>query len=368
MQLIAAQRHKDKVMTVSPFDHPYLSGLFGNENVVQLFSAENEIREMLNFEAALAAAEGKYGIIPAQAVDPIGNACCSLRMDWENLRDGTAADGVVVPTLIRQLRSAVGAEFGEYVHFGATSQDAIDTSLILRLKKLFPILVSSLNDIIGLMEQLDQKFGTNALMGRTRMQRALPVTASQRFASWSSPLAKHLESLNQLAPNLLQVQFGGAVGNLNKLGDKGLLIKEELANILGIESKKTSWHTDRHTLADFSNWLSMVSGSLGKMGQDVVLMAQNEIGEITLKDGGGSSAMPHKQNPVQGEVLVTLSRFNAVQISAMHQALIHENERSGSSWSLEWMILPQMVMATAASLKTASALLSNIQEVGTGKN
>ncbi|MBL4741279.1 MAG: 3-carboxy-cis,cis-muconate cycloisomerase [Sneathiella sp.] len=350
-------------MSISPFDHPFLSGLFGDNQIAQYFSAEEDVREMLAFEAALAQAEADHGIITKDAAVKITEACSDITVDWQDLKQGTAIDGVVIPALVRQLRAKVGDQYGKYAHFGATSQDAIDTSLILRLKNLIPYLQKALVSVIEGLDELEEKFGSVELMGRTRMQRALPITASQRIRGWASPLKDHILALERLLPQLLQVQFGGAVGTLDKLGENALKVRETLAKKLSLSHRDDCWHTNRHELTNFANWLAIVSGSIGKIGQDVVLMAQNEVGEVRLKAAGGSSAMPHKQNPVQGELLMTLAKFNATQVSAMHQAVLHENERSGSSWALEWMILPQIVMTTATSLRVATELISNIEEI-----
>jgi len=354
---------KGYVMSISPFDHPFLSGLFGDDQIAQYFSAEEDVREMLVFETALAQAEAEHRIIPMDAAIKIEKTCSEIELDWQDLKQGTAIDGVVVPALIRQLRAKVGDEYGKYVHFGATSQDAIDTSLILRLKSLIPHLQTNLKALIKGLDELESKFGSVELMGRTRMQRALPIAASHRIRGWVSPLRAQVQALERLKPQLLQVQFGGAVGTLDKFGASGPMVRETLAQKLGLSHDTECWHTSRHEVTNFTNWLAIVSGSIGKLGQDIVLMAQNELGEVRLKGRGGSSAMPHKQNPVQGELLMTLAKFNATQVSAMHQTLLHENERSGSSWTLEWMILPQMVMATATGLRVAGEMILNVEEI-----
>jgi 3-carboxy-cis,cis-muconate cycloisomerase len=158
------------------------------------------------------------------------------------------------------------------------------------------------------------------------------------------------------------VQFGGAAGTLEKLGDKGPAVRAALAAKLGL-GDAPQWHSQRDALAEFASLLSLITGSLGKFGQDVALMAQAGS-EITLSGGGGSSAMPHKQNPVKAEALVALARFNATQLSGMHQALVHEQERSGAAWTLEWLLLPQMAVATAAALRLAAELAGQIESLG----
>lgn len=199
-------------------------------------------------------------------------------------------------------------------------------------------------------------------MGRTRMQPAISITVRDRMASWRAPLARSRATLAALSPRLLVVQFGGAAGTLDRLGAKGAAVRKSLADRLQLQDAP-QWQSQRDRLAELAGWLSSVTGSLGKLGQDVALMASNG-GEIALSGGGGSSAMPHKQNPVAAEMLVTLARFNAVQVSGMHQALVHENERSGSAWTLEWLILPQMLIAAGAATRTAEKLLGSIERIG----
>ena len=203
-------------------------------------------------------------------------------------------------------------------------------------------------------------------MGRTRMQAAVPITARDRIEAWRGPLSRHRQRLDVLRQNFPVVQFGGAAGTLDKLGDKGPAVRKQLAAILGLKDLP-QWHNQRDMIVDFADLLSQVSGSLGKIGQDISLLAQ-EGDEIALEGGGKSSAMPHKQNPVLAELLVMLARYNATQISGMHQALVHEQERSGAAWTLEWMILPLMVTATVTALRSGTTLLGSITGLGEDVN
>lgn len=268
----------------------------------------------------------------------------------------------MVPELVRQIRMAVGEPHGQKVHFGATSQDVIDTGLMLRLKSVVEHLGLLLTETIIRLTSLDERFGGSALAGVTRMQPAIPIKVADRVRAWRAPLQRHQERLPEQSGRLLVVQFGGAAGTLEKLGDKGPAVRAALAAVLGL-ADAPQWQSQRDTLADFSGWLSLVTGSLGKFGQDIALMALGGT-EIELSGGGGSSAMPHKQNPVKAEALVALARFNATQLSGMHQALVHEQERSGAAWTLEWLLLPQMAVATAASLRLAAELAGQIESLG----
>ncbi|TPK69487.1 3-carboxy-cis,cis-muconate cycloisomerase [Mesorhizobium sp. B2-4-19] len=349
-------------MTVSPFDHPLLSALLGDEEASRHFSVEAEIEAALAFERALAEAEARNGIIGRDAAAAIVTALGTFRPDTALLRAGVAKDGVMLPELVRQIRVAVGEPHGDKVHFGATSQDVIDTSLVLRLKAIVEHIGLLLTETVLRLTSLEERFGGRALAGMTRMQLAIPVKVADRIMAWRAPLQRHQERLSEQSTRLLVVQFGGAAGTLEKLGDKGPAVRAALAAKLGL-SDAPQWQSQRDALADFAGFLSLLTGSLGKFGQDIALMAQGGI-DITLSGGGGSSAMPHKQNPVKAEALVALARFNATQLSGMHQALVHEQERSGAAWMLEWLLLPQMVVAGAASLRLAAELAGQIESLG----
>jgi 3-carboxy-cis,cis-muconate cycloisomerase len=347
-------------MSVSVFEHPFLARLFGNdEEITGLFSAFADIAAMLRYEADLASAQAALGIIPAAAAERIVAATETLEPDLARLERGAARDGVAVPALVNALRAAVGEEFAACVHFGTTSQDTVDTSLMLRLASLRGILSERLEQLSGKLDWLGAIFGSNRLTAYTRMQPAIGIHVADRIASWRAPLADYRERLAGLQ---FPLQFGGAAGTLEKFGDKGPALRSELATRLGL-ADRPQWQSQRAFIADFGHLLSLVTGTLGKFGQDIALMA--ELGEeISLAGGGGSSAMPHKQNPVRAEVLVSLSRFNAVQLSGLHHAMVHEQERSGAAWMLEWMILPQMAAATGGALNVALMLADNIVRIG----
>ena len=351
-------------MSVSPFDHPLLARLLGDSEIAAQFSAEAEIAQIAVFESALAVAEGAEGVIPAEAAAAISSRLASFEPNVAALSEATARDGVVTVELVRQMREHVGEPHGQHLHIGATSQDAIDTSLVLRLRPVLAALGRRLNALVAALEQLAAREGDRELMGVTRMQNALPVTAGARIEQWSLPLARHRERLVELRPRVLVLQFGGAVGTLDKFGAKGRAVAERMAAHLELGLPVRSWHTQRDSLAELGGWLSLIAGTLGKMGQDIALMALS--GEVALEGTGGSSAMPHKQNPVKAEVLMALARYNATLVSGMHQTLVSEQERSGAAWTLEWLVLPQMAVAAGAALRTASELVASIESMGAG--
>ena len=306
---------------------------------------------MLAFEAALANAQARCDMISKDAAASITSLCANFTADMDLLENGIRRDGMAVPELIRQLRSQLPEHSREALHLRSTSQDVIDTALTMRLRDALDILEERLRRTVVQLDDLERRDGKIPQMGRTRMQRALPLTAADRISAWRAPLIRHQERLTELRPRLLVVQCGGPIGI-----DHGPMISE-LAKTLGLGVPLRSWHTARDGPAELAAWLSLTSGSLGKIGQDIAMMAQNEIGEAAIAGGGTSSAMHHKSNPVQAELLVSLARFNAVQLSGLHQSLVHEQERSGSAWALEWMILPDMISACGASFGHAVSLL-----------
>jgi 3-carboxy-cis,cis-muconate cycloisomerase len=329
--------------------------LWRDGEVAGLLSADAEIAAMLDYEVALAKAQVASGLISPEAAAAIGKLRNGFVPDRGKLMAGIRRDGMAVPELVRQLRESLPESHRNALHLRSTSQDVIDTALTMRLKPILTLLRTRIEQVVAAIDRLDGEYGALTQMGRTRMQRALPVKVADRLTNWRTPLGRHLTRLAVLMPGLLVLQAGGPVGT-----DRGPWV-EALARELGLGVMAENWQTARDNLAEFASWLSLVAGALGKIGQDIALLAQNEVGEVTVDHGGKSSAMPHKQNPVQAELLVAMARFNATQLSGLHQALVHEQERSGAAWALEWMILPQMIETTAAALAMAAALLGGLR-------
>jgi 3-carboxy-cis,cis-muconate cycloisomerase len=334
-----------------------LSPLLGDAEIAALLSVEGDIAAILEFEVALAGAQAKLGFVPQDAANEISIAVKSFKPDHKNLANGILRDGMSVPALVAQLKTHAN----KHVHFGATSQDVIDTSLMLRAKKTFTILASRIATLLANLEKLTATFGTNKLMARTRMQQALPFTVAGRISSWRSGLEDAQAAITSCH---FPLQFGGSIGVLNEFGDKAEILKTEIAGALNLEAKAQNWHSNRASIVGLANTCSLITGALGKMGADCCLMAQNELAEIAFSGGGTSSAMSHKQNPVKAEALVTLARFNATLVSGLHHSLVHEQERSGAAWTLEWMLLPQMIMAAGAATRISSEMLHSITAMG----
>lgn len=343
-------------MTASVFDSPIYGRLFADEVIAAQFDDRQQIRAMLRVEAALARAEGEAGLIPADAAQQIAAAACSLDPDPASLAERTAANGVPVAALVALLREAVGDAAASYVHWGATSQDIVDTALATRLAEVAAQLDERLEGLIRSLLDLARRHAETPMLARTRSQAAVPTSFGLKAAGWAAPLVRHRTRLAELKPRVLVAQLGGAAGTRSVLGDAGPEVAAALARELSLEHATLPWHAQRDGPAELAGWLSLVTGSLAKLGQDVVLLAQSGIEELRV-EGGGSSTMPQKNNPVGAELLVALARHNAVLLAEMHQSLIHGHERDGAAWSGEWLALPQMAVAAGAALARAAELI-----------
>lgn len=342
------------------------SGLFGDllsdPAMAELFSAQVFLKHALAFETAWTEALIAVGAVPEEDGAAALAALGAFVPDIAAIGAGSAQDGLPVPGFVKQLRAGLPASVGKAIHSGATSQDVIDTAMVLTLLDALRELERRLDRVTeGLTALAGQE--TGMMMGRTRMQAALPIPISARLRSWALPLRGHLDRLDALRAQIGQVQLGGPVGLRDFPEGRGDAAASDLARRLGLRVGPV-WHSNRTPMLDVGHWLMLVSGSLGKMGQDAALMAQQGVDEIRLAGGGGSSAMPHKANPVLAETLVTLARFVGIQQGGLSQAMVHEQERSGAMWTLEWLLLPPMVEATGTALRHAETLVARIERLG----
>ncbi len=349
-------------MSTTPFDSAFLGPLLSDVEVAALLDDRAQVGAMLRFEAALARAEGRCGVIPEEAAARIAAVAETLDLDPGALAEGTARDGIPVPALVAALRQVVGGEEAAYVHWGATTQDVMDTGLVLRLKVILDILDARLSALDKQLAALANAERGSVMIARTRGQQATPTSFGLKVAGWLAPLRRHRERLRQLRPRLEVLSFGGASGNLSALGDKALAVEAALARTLGLPVPALPWHSQRDGLVELANWLGLVCGSLGKMAGDILLLCQNEVGELREGGGGGgSSTLPQKANPIRSEAILSLTRHCLGLSGQMQQAALHNHERDGVAWQLEWLTLPQMTVSTGAALRHALALIGGLQ-------
>ena len=347
-----------------PLDSKIFGPLFSDPEIAGLFDDAAFLRAMLEVEGALARVEASLDIIPNSAGEHISEICRTAVLDPQQIGHGTWRDGVPVISLVNALREAVGDEMAPYVHWGATTQDIVDTANVLQIHSAIQIMDLRLVALVDRLADLADRYRTTVMAGRTHGQQALPVSFGLKVAGWLAPLLRHRTRLASQRVGLLQLQFGGAAGTLAALGENGLAVMQGLAQELSLNLPIMPWHSQRDGFGEFAGWLSMVTAALAKMGQDIILLAQNEVGEVMESGGvdrGGSSAMPQKRNPIVSELLIAAARTNASLLSAMHNAMIQEHERATHGWQMEWLTLSQMILLTGGALKNALFLAQNLK-------
>lgn len=350
-------------MTVNPADSEIFGALFGTEEMRTLFSDRQRVQSMLDVEAALARAEARLGIIPQEAAAAISAAASADRLSINALAESTRLVGYPVVALVKELGRAAGTEAARYVHWGATTQDIIDTGLVLQMRRGLDLVESALAEIGRALADQAEAHRTVLMAGRTHLQHALPVTFGYKCAVWLAPLLNHAERLRELRRRVLTVQFGGAVGTLASLGDKGRAVVTELAGELGLAAPIAPWHVSRDTVAEAACFLGLVCGSLAKFATDIILLMQTEIGEAFephQAGRGGSSTMPQKRNPVASEYVLAAARGVHALVPLMLNAMAQDHERATGPWQSEQLALPQIFVLTSGALMHAEGLAKGL--------
>jgi 3-carboxy-cis,cis-muconate cycloisomerase len=340
--------------------------MFSTEAMQQVFSAQACLQNMLDFEAALARAEARVGVIPAESAAPIAASCDAARIDLPALENAAALAGNLAIPLVKQLTAAVAQrdkDAAKYVHWGATSQDVIDTGLVLQLRNALNLIDADLAQLANALAQQAQRYRHTPMVGRTWMQHALPITFGLKVAGWLDAVQRHRERLKALRPRLLVLQFGGAAGTLASLGDKGLQVAAELAEDLQLALPDTPWHTHRDRIVEVATALGMLVGTLGKMARDISLLMQTDVAEVAepaAEGRGGSSTMPHKRNPVGCAATLTAAIRVPALVSTMLAGMVQEHERALGGWQAEWDTLPEVVQLTAGALQQMNQVVSGL--------
>lgn len=347
-------------MAIHTLESALYGDLFDDPELQPLLSDAGEIGAMIAAEKALAQVQGRAGMIPAEAAAALEAALDRVMIDPADLRAATARDGVVAPGLVAALRKQIPAELGVWLHWGATSQDIADLALVLRLRAIIELFDSRLAALITALAELARAHRETPCLARTRTQIAAPTAFGLRVANWLQPLLRHRQRLAEIRPRLLVVQLGGATGNLSAMGVDGLAIMDGLADALGL-GRAEPWHGGRDRIVEFGQLMVLIGTSIGRIGADMVSLAQSEIGEIGFEGAGGSSTLPQKQNPVIAEVLASLGRAAAGQGAGLPQAAIHATERDGAAWTLEWLTLPPLIATAGAALRLAGQAVTRLR-------
>jgi 3-carboxy-cis,cis-muconate cycloisomerase len=332
------------------------SPLFTTGAMRAIFSDASRLARMLEFEAALANAEARVGVIPAAAADAIVAQCDVSRFDVAKIDEAARdAGNLAIPLVAALTRYVAEADraAGGFVHYGATSQDAIDTGLVLQLRDALALIDDDLGRLVAALTAKARQHAQTVMPGRTWLQQALPITLGVKLAGVVSALRRHCERLARVRRDDLVLQFGGAAGTLASLGDQGIVVAEALADELKLRLPDVPWHAHRDRLCDVAATLGMLAAALGKLGRDIALLAQTEVAEASepaAPGRGGSSTMPQKRNPVGASIAIAAAVRVPALVSTMLVCAVQEHERGLGNWPAEWETLPEIVMLTAGSL------------------
>ena len=335
---------------------------FGTPAMREVFSDLSLITRYAEVEIALARAEARCGVIPAQAAEEIAKRTDVSTLDFELLRQETDIVGYPILPLVHQMAKQCG-DAGRYVHWGATTQDIMDTAVVLQIRAGLAIIESDIAALRGILAGLARRYRDTPMAGRTHLQQALPVTFGYKCAIWLAMFDRHAERLAQLKPRVLVGQFAGAAGTLASLGDKGFEVQKALCEELGLGVPVSTWHVARDGFAEAMNFLALVTGSLGKVALDIMMMASTEFGEVYepfVKGRGASSTMPQKRNPISSELMLAAAKGVRQHAGLMLDAMVQDFERATGPWHAEWMAIPESFVLTAGSLNQAKFALGGL--------
>jgi 3-carboxy-cis,cis-muconate cycloisomerase len=351
-------------MPSSLIDSAVFRDIFSTEPMRRVFSDENRVQKYLDFEAGLARAQGRLGIIPQQAADEICRHCSVAEIDFAKLKTQTEKIGYPVLPVVQQLVALCRDGLGEWCHWGATTQDITDSATVMQIREALTLIEADLDAIADALAGLARKHRDTPMAGRSNLQQAVPITFGYKIATVLAGFERHKQRLKELRPRLLVGEFGGAAGTLSSLAGRGLETQAELMKELKLGQPAIAWHTVRDTIAEVGCFLGLVTGSCGKLAFDVKLMMQTEVEELfePFHEGrGSSSTMPQKRNPISSVYITALTSVVRQQVGALLDAMVEDHERATGPWEIEWIVLPEIFCFTAGALSQTEFVLTGLQ-------
>ncbi len=352
----------DSAPATTVLDSVLFRDAFGTPRMREVFSDRALIGRYVEVEIALAKAEAKCGVIPVEAAAIIAKQANGSTLDLDALREETNNVGYPILPLVHQLARQCG-EAGRYVHWGATTQDIMDTAVVLQLREALGLIDQDISALRQILADLSQRHRNTPMAGRTHLQQALPVTFGYKTSIWLAMFDRHAERLQQLKPRVLVGQFAGAAGTLASLGDKGFGVQRAFCEELGLGIPSSTWHVARDGFAEAINFLALVTGSLGKIATDIMIMASTEFAEVYepfVKGRGASSTMPQKRNPISSELMLAAAKAVRQHAGLMLDATIQDFERATGPWHAEWIAIPESFVLTAGALHQAKFALAGL--------
>ena len=344
-------------------DSKLFGSTFGTKAMKEIFSDEGQVENWLIVEAAIARAQGDLEIIPKEAALEISSKAHLAYVNIDLLGKEIEAAGHPIVPIIKQLEKACSNNHGQFVHWGATTQDVMDTAFVLQLKKAIHLIEPKLRSMIEVLIELADEHKKTIMPGRTHGQHALPITFGYKVSVWIEELGRHLTRLESLRERVLVGQFSGAVGTLASFDKEGLKVQSRIMEILELKTPTIAWHTSRDNFVEMAMFMGMLTGTVAKIAKEITLLQKTEVGELEepFKTGQvGSSTMPHKRNPVLCQNIVTISNIVRRNASLLLDNMDHEHERDMIRWQVEWEAFPEIFIMSDAALDMANTVLSNL--------
>ena len=336
--------------------------MFGTAAMRAVFADEALVRRYVDVEVALAQAQAFTKTIPTEAARTIAEAARGMRVDFDRLRRETEITGYPILSIVHQLAEAAGGA-GGYVHWGATTQDIMDSATVLQVRAALDLVSSDLVELRDILAALALRHRNTPMAGRTHLQQALPITFGYKVAVWLSMIERHIERVDQMRPRVLLAQLAGAAGTLASLGRDGLKVQAAFCELLGLGHPSATWHVARDGLAEVVSFLGLVTGSLGKIATDVMIMTSTEFAEVAepfVKGRGASSTMPQKRNPISSELMLAAAKAVRQHVALMLDGMVQDLERATGPWHAEWIAIPESFILTGGALAQAKFMLGGL--------
>jgi 3-carboxy-cis,cis-muconate cycloisomerase len=350
-------------MSASVIESSLFKDIFGTDEMRKIWDDLNTVQKWLDVEAALARAQAKLGIIPAAYANEISKKARVELIDMDELKRGIDKTTHPLMPLVRVFRTVCAGDAGEFIHWGATTQDIMDTGLVLQIKESLELVEPCLSAVNKTLKHMASEHKDTVMAGRTHGQHALPITFGYKVAVWQKEITRHLTRLEQVKKRVLIGQFGGAVGTLASMGSGGLEVQELMFRELGLEVPDIAWHASRDSLAELVCVLGMISATLGKIANEVVTLQKTEYGELEepFEMGMvGSSTMPHKRNPMTSESVVAISKMVRYNVPLAIEAMVGEFERDMRTWQTEWKFVGESFILLSGAIRSINRVLQRL--------
>jgi len=351
-------------MPTTAIDSAVFRDIFSTEAMRRVFSDENRVQKYLDFEAGLARAQARLGIIPQNACDEILKHCDAAQYDMGKIKSQTERIGYPVLPVVQQLVALCRDGLGEWCHWGATTQDITDSATIMQIREALALVEREIAGISDALAAMAKKYRDTPMAGRSNLQQAVPITFGYKMATMLAAFERQKQRLAELRARVLVFEFGGAAGTLSSLGKDGLKVQVELAKELNLAQPEIAWHTVRDRIAEVGCFLGLVTGLCGKIALDVKLMMQTEVEEVyePFHEGrGSSSTMPQKRNPISSVYITALTSVVRQHVAALLDAMVEDHERATGPWEIEWIVLPEIFSLSAGALAQTRFLLEGLQ-------